>query len=87
MVNHAVQQSETKDAAYKMALKIAEEILHNGPIALRMAKQAIDEGIQVPLSEGYKVEQKCYEGVLYSKDRIEGLKAFNEKRKPRYLGN
>lgn len=40
-------QTENKDAAYMKALDIAEEILPNGPIGVRMAKLAVDKGLQV----------------------------------------
>lgn len=57
-----------------------------GPVALRMAKQAINEGIQVPLASGLAIEGMCYQGVIGTKDRMEGLMAFKEKRAPKYIG-
>lgn len=58
-----------------------------GPVGLRMAKRAIDGGMQVPsLKEGYAIEKECYGQVLVTQDRLEGLKAFAEKRKPEYKG-
>lgn len=45
--NHVVEQNEDRDAAYNKAIEIATEILPNGPIGVRMAKKAIDHGIQV----------------------------------------
>ncbi|KAH8298410.1 hypothetical protein KR044_002042 [Drosophila immigrans] len=86
LVNHAVQQNESKDAAYQRALKIAEEILPNGPVGVRMAKLAVDKGMQVDLNTGYSIEEVCYAQVIPTKDRLEGLAAFAEKRKPVYKG-
>uniref|UniRef100_A0A6P4E129 Methylglutaconyl-CoA hydratase, mitochondrial n=1 Tax=Drosophila rhopaloa TaxID=1041015 RepID=A0A6P4E129_DRORH len=86
LVNHVVQQNETKDAAYQQALKLAEEILPNGPVGVRMAKLAIDKGMQVDLATGYSIEEICYSQVIPTKDRLEGLAAFAEKRKPVYKG-
>ncbi|XP_011184164.2 methylglutaconyl-CoA hydratase, mitochondrial [Zeugodacus cucurbitae] len=86
IVNHVVPQNEAGDAAYQKALKIAEEILPNGPVGVRMAKLAIDKGIQVDLSTGYSIEEICYSQVIPTKDRLEGLQAFAEKRKPVYKG-
>lgn len=86
VVNHAVEQNETKDAAYLKALQLAQEILPNGPVGVRMAKKAIDKGIQVDLNTGYAIEEACYAQVIPTKDRLEGLKAFAEKRKPVYKG-
>lgn len=84
--NHAVPQNSAKDAAYQKAIEIALEILPNGPIGVRMAKKAIDKGIQVDISTGYAIEEACYAQVIPTKDRLEGLKAFAEKRKPNYIG-
>ena len=47
LVDCSVEQNETMDAAYQRALKLADEILPNGPIALRMVKQAINRGSEV----------------------------------------
>lgn len=87
VVNHAVQQNETGDAAYRRALQLAEEIVPNAPVALRCAKRAIDEGGELTLSEGYEVEQNCYEVNIPTKDRREGMLSFIEKRKPVYEGH
>eukprot|EP00099_Drosophila_melanogaster_P019496 NP_610805.1 uncharacterized protein Dmel_CG8778 [Drosophila melanogaster] len=86
LVNHVVKQNETQDAAYQQALKLAEEILPNGPVGVRMAKLAIDKGMQVDLATGYSIEEICYSQVIPTKDRLEGLAAFAEKRKPVYKG-
>lgn len=84
--NHSVPQNDNKDAAYLKALALAKEILPNGPIGVRMAKKAIDKGMQVDLNTGYAIEEACYAQVIPTKDRLEGLKAFAEKRKPEYKG-
>ncbi len=47
LVDHAVEQNADGNAAYIRALKLANQILPQGPIALRMAKKAINEGMQV----------------------------------------
>ncbi|RVE48899.1 hypothetical protein evm_006469 [Chilo suppressalis] len=87
LVNHVVPQNTTKTAAFDMALNIAREIIVNAPIALRCAKQAINEGIQLTIKEGYEVEQKYYERNVPTKDRQEGMISFMEKRKPVYEGH
>ncbi|HET9481424.1 MAG TPA: enoyl-CoA hydratase-related protein [Candidatus Polarisedimenticolia bacterium] len=68
------------------ALDLARAIAGNGPVAIRLAKRALDGGAGLPLSEGLEHERRCYEGVLATKDRLEALKAFIEKRKPVYKG-
>lgn len=86
IINHVVEQNDKNDAAYQKALEIAQEIIPNGPIGVRMAKLAINKGLQVDLSTGYAIEEVCYAQVIPTKDRLEGLKAFIEKRKPNYKG-
>ncbi len=72
--------------ALKAALDLAREILPNGPIALRMAKQAVNEGLELDLAGGLALEGVCYGQVIPTKDRLEGLAAFRDKRKPVYRG-
>lgn len=86
IVNHSVPQNEKGEAAYAKALDVAMQILPNGPIGVKMAKCAIDRGIQCDLGTGYMIEEACYAKVIPTQDRLEGLKAFAEKRKPVYLG-
>lgn len=69
------------------ALELARQIADNGPVAVRAAKAAIDEGCELPLGKGLEVEARSYEKVLPTKDRLEALAAFAEKRKPRYIGS
>ncbi|XP_005095876.1 methylglutaconyl-CoA hydratase, mitochondrial [Aplysia californica] len=87
IVNHCVEQNDNGDAAYLRALQLAEEILPNGPIGVRMAKAAISKGSQVDLESGLKFEEAYYAQIIPTKDRIEGLKAFKEKRRPKYEGH
>ncbi|CAH0564259.1 unnamed protein product [Brassicogethes aeneus] len=86
IVNHVVPQNETEDAAYQKAISISEEILPNGPVAVKMAKLAINKGIEVDLHSGLSIEESCYQHVIPTKDRTEGLNAFKEKRRPEYVG-
>lgn len=68
------------------AAEVAAEIAANGPLAVRAAKRAIDRGGEMPLLEGLRYEFECYETILPTKDRVEALEAFREKRKPNYRG-
>ncbi|XP_026195723.1 methylglutaconyl-CoA hydratase, mitochondrial [Anabas testudineus] len=86
LVNHSVEQNNSGDAAYLRALELAREINPKGPIAIRMAKLAINQGIEVDLSTGLAIEEACYAQVIPTKDRLEGLAAFKEKRSPHYKG-
>ena len=83
LVNHAADDFE---AAMQKAHEIAEKISRNGPIAVKAAKQAINFGMQMDLRSALELEEACYSKTLGTQDRVEGLKAFAEKRKPVYKG-
>lgn len=68
------------------ALELAEEIAANAPLALAQAKFAIDCGLEVDLASGLQVESNAYQLLISTKDRLEGLEAFQQKRKPVYRG-
>lgn len=72
--------------ALEAALALAREILPNGPVALRMAKRAMNGGMDLDLASGLALEQACYAEVIPTRDRLEGLTAFREKRRPQYRG-
>jgi len=86
LVNKCVSQNEDGDAAYHGALELAKEIAPQGPVALRMAKIAINKGSEVSMATGLAIEQQCYAQVIPTEDRMEGIMAFIEKRKPNYQG-
>jgi enoyl-CoA hydratase/carnithine racemase len=65
---------------------ILAELAGAAPVSVSMAKQAIDRGIDVVLDEGLRIERQCYEVTLTTEDRNEGLRAFAEKRAPRFQG-
>lgn len=68
------------------AMKMAERICENGPLAVRLVKEAAWRGIEIPLSEGLRLEQFLAEYARQSEDAREGPKAFAEKRKPVFKG-
>ncbi|MDQ7784611.1 MAG: enoyl-CoA hydratase-related protein [Desulfomonilaceae bacterium] len=74
------------DKLMDRALEIAREISANGPVALAQAKYAINKGTEVGLPVGLAIESNAYALTIPTKDRIEGLTAFREKRKPIYTG-
>ncbi|KAL5245188.1 hypothetical protein ACI65C_012599 [Semiaphis heraclei] len=86
-VNRVSEQNEEGTGAYKCALQIAREIIPNGPFAVKMAKKAISHGQQVDINNGCAIEEFCYSQIIPTKDRMEGLLAFVEKRKPNYTGS
>jgi enoyl-CoA hydratase/carnithine racemase len=81
-----VNRLAAEGALIEEALTWAEEIAGNAPIAVAAAKHAIDEGFDLPLDKALACEQAHYAKTLPTKDRLEGLAAFREKRKPVYRG-
>ena len=63
-----------------------DSLVAAAPIAVRQALAAIDGGLDLNLQEGLAHEQSCYEVTLPTADRLEGIAAFAEKRKPVYRG-
>ena len=66
--------------------EVVDELAGCAPLSVAMAKEAIDRGVDVDIDEGLRIERTCYNITLFSDDRDEGLRAFAEKRPPRYLG-
>lgn len=75
-----------RDQLMEKAMEIAEQIVVNAPIAVMQAKIAINRGLDVDLATGLRIEQMAYDITIPTKDRLEGLQAFKEKRKPVYKG-
>jgi enoyl-CoA hydratase len=67
-------------------LAIASRIAGNAPLAVRQAKHAIHHGLQQDLATGMHFELEAYQRMVKSRDRVEGVAAFNEKRKPKFEG-
>ena len=65
---------------------MAEQIAENAPLAVAGAKRAIDRGLDLDIEAALALELEQYETVLRSEDRLEGLKAFAEKRRPIWKG-
>ncbi|XP_045877890.1 methylglutaconyl-CoA hydratase, mitochondrial isoform X5 [Meles meles] len=86
LISHVLEQNPEGDAAYRKALDLAREFLPQGPVAVRVAKLAINQGMEVDLVTGLAIEEACYAQTIPTKDRLEGLLAFKEKRPPRYKG-
>ncbi|KAJ1887495.1 hypothetical protein LPJ66_009086 [Kickxella alabastrina] len=94
IINDVVEAAECMDEkstgdqnlGYERALEWAREIIPNGPVAVRMAKRAINHAASVDPASGLEIEQLCYAQVIPTEDRLEGLRAFKEKRKPVYKG-
>ena len=66
---------------YSAAEKLASQIAANAPIAVRAAKKAINEGLDLPMDEAVVVEEKAFGSCFETADQQEGMGAFLEKRK------
>ncbi len=67
-------------------LKMAAMICETGPVAVEQAKYAINYGLETDLNTGLAIESNAYWATIPTEDRLEGLAAFREKRKPVYKG-
>ena len=63
-------------------LETAKAIAANAPLSVRQAKKSITQGLQMDRVSGMLFEIEAYYQLIPTEDRIEGIKAFNEKRKP-----
>ncbi|MBC8310971.1 MAG: enoyl-CoA hydratase/isomerase family protein [Candidatus Marinimicrobia bacterium] len=68
------------------AIDLATELMENAPLALRAAKMAVSKGYDLSIEEGVEVEKEAYDITLNSEDRLEALKAFSQKRSPKWSG-
>ena len=82
LVNRICEQEALPDVCHKMAAMICEA----GPVAIEQAKYAINYGLETDLHTGLAIESSAYWVTIPTEDRIEGLTAFREKRKPVYKG-
>jgi enoyl-CoA hydratase len=74
------------DNALQEALVVAEKIAANAPLSVRQAKKSVHYGLQMDLATGYRFEIEAYNQLVGTDDRKEGVRAFNEKRKPKFQG-
>ena len=82
LINKVVPQSELMNEVERWV----GILLERGPLALRAAKQAILQGLSLPLDDGMKLEQQLFAGLLRTEDAREGPLAFAQKRKPDFKG-
>ena len=68
------------------ALETAAVIAGNAPISTRQIKQSVNYGLNMDLASGMMFEIEAYNRMVPTEDRREGIRAFNEKRKPQFQG-
>lgn len=74
------------EALLEESLQLARTIAANGPLAVQMIKKVIETSANVPLAQALEFSEMAWGALRDSEDRIEGRKAFAEKRAPRYAG-
>ena len=74
-------------ALAKEVEEMARKIISRGPIALRYCKEAANKGLDLTLEQGLRLEADLYFLVQTNADRMEGIRAFLEKRPPQFKGN
>jgi enoyl-CoA hydratase/carnithine racemase len=82
LANRVCEPEKLLDCAREMAAMICE----TGPVAIEQAKYAINYGMETDLQTGMAIESNAYWVTIPTEDRLEGLNAFREKRKPEYKG-
>ncbi|HEY7724872.1 MAG TPA: enoyl-CoA hydratase-related protein [Anaeromyxobacteraceae bacterium] len=82
LASRAVPPDRLREEALAWAARVAD----NAPVSLRQAKRAIDGGFDLPIEEALDLENRMYQDCLATRDRLEALRAFAEKRKPVFTG-
>jgi enoyl-CoA hydratase/carnithine racemase len=82
LVNRVCAPESLMDEVLSTARRIAE----NAPISVQRAKQSIHRGLQMSLADGLAFEIEAYNRMVPTRDRLEGVQAFNERRKPDFRG-
>ena len=82
LINKVVPQSELMNEVERWV----GILLERGPLALRAAKQAMLQGLSLPLDDGMQLEHKLFASLLQTEDAREGPLAFVQKRKPNFKG-
>lgn len=79
LVNAVYPQEELLPAA----LKLAEKIARNAPIAVRNCKKAMNDGISLPIEKAVEVEEKLFGDCFETHDQVEGMQCFLSREKPK----
>jgi enoyl-CoA hydratase/carnithine racemase len=82
LVNDVVPDAELESTV----LKLVSQVTKNSPLGLRMIKQLINDGFEQPLDTALRLEVVAWESYGRSEDIKEGLQAFQDKRKPKFVG-
>jgi enoyl-CoA hydratase len=79
--------SRVTDTPLETGLEIARSIVANGPVAVALAKEALNRGASVDLAQGLEIEADLFALACITTDKAEGTRAFLEKRRPKFAGS
>ena len=82
LVNRVVPAEMTVEVATAMARELAAK----APLAVRLAKEAVNRALETPLSEGLAAERRSFYFLFATEDQKEGMRAFLEKRRAQFRG-
>jgi enoyl-CoA hydratase len=82
LVNKVVPAEVTVEVAMELAARLAQQ----PPVAVRLAKESINQALELPLAEGLAVERKNFYFLFATEDQKEGMRAFLEKRRAQFKG-
>jgi enoyl-CoA hydratase/carnithine racemase len=81
-----VNKVASKRTWFAETLELAQVVARRPPLAVKLAKQAVLAAEEMPLTAGLAHERRLYELAMATDDRVEGMQAFLEKRRPRFEG-
>lgn len=81
-----VQDVVPAEELMERAEKFAKTVMSKAPVAIKMAKVAINNGLNLDLKSGVAFEAESYTSTFVSQDRVEGMSAFVEKREAKFTG-
>jgi enoyl-CoA hydratase/carnithine racemase len=81
-----VQRVVPRKRLYREAESLARTLMSRGPLALRLAKRAVLEGLDLPLAQGLALERRLAHRALASADAQEGIAAPTSRGQPRFSG-
>ncbi len=77
---------DTREALHDAAMETARRIAANAPLSVRQAKRSMHYGLQMDIRTALRFEIECYNQLVGTEDRREGIASFNEKRRPVFKG-